>query len=125
LRKKGCSGNEEDETWTNSISTYTESTHHFSPASNYRSRGTRKVHHTIATALLSNVEDISDVAEAAILSKHNPRNREKAKAEIIKVNNYDELFSILFRGNTQDDHLQFGNTIISKSCASTTEELEF
>jgi hypothetical protein len=37
----------------------------------------------------------------------------------------NELFLILFRGNTQDDPLQFGTMITSKSSASIAKELEF
>jgi hypothetical protein len=98
LKKKGRFGNDEDETGTNTISTYTESTHNFSPASNTRSGGKRKTHQTTDTAVLSDVEDIADVTDAAVLSKNNPDDGEKAKAEIIKVNNYERtLFDLVSR----------------------------
>jgi hypothetical protein len=71
LRKKGRLGNNEDKTGTNTISTYTKSTHNFSPASNTCSGGKRKAHQTTDTAVLIDVEDIADVTDAAVLSKNN------------------------------------------------------
>jgi hypothetical protein len=98
LKKKGRTGNEEDETGTNTISTYTESTNHFSPASNTRSGGKRKVHPTTDAAVLSDTEDITEVVDAAVLSRNNPGDGEKAKMEIIKANQYERtLFDLVSR----------------------------
>jgi hypothetical protein len=98
LKKKGSTGNKEDETGTNTISAYTKSTNLFSPASDTCSGVKQKVHPTTEVAVLIDTEDITEVVDAAVLSKNNPGDGEKAKAEIIKANQYEQtLFEIVLR----------------------------
>lgn len=97
-RKKKRSGNEEDGTGNNTISTYTESVQQRSPASNTRSGGKRKCPPLNDTTIPSDSdsdddnEEINKIKEAALLSRNNPTDGDKASAEVLQLNSYERSF---------------------------------
>jgi hypothetical protein len=97
-RKKSRSAVDEDETGNNTVSTYTESEKFTSPASNTRSAEKRKAPPLNDCIVGSDSDDDKEVVDAGLLSKNNPADVEKARAEVMKQNEYERtLFDVVSR----------------------------